>query len=323
VVQVIVIALGIEIRDEEGDIQAFLQKHCDRNGPAPPPGGNNTWFFPAGSGAKATHEIRVVYQMADLAAALDLPKAFVVYEGHSRYGQGPAFGPESVPHLPDLPDKKAFPVNPWGVHFRMGYDATDTECIGDLFAHSVVPAEYDLTTAGSKDFLPGELTDAVKKLNAMKKAVRGRKPADLCRVDDAWRELNVCEPKRAAAKTARGDLPLSGRHFYKKKTKPEEFLTAVKVGSKDLDKATLACSLLFMASCSSKVHFYEPLKRRRKAAKSACTFLLTAEVCSADHGLTFLRQVLLKRRDPTAAKDLERIRRALNHLYDSGNVGIY
>jgi hypothetical protein len=321
VVQVIVVAHGIEIRDHQGQmLQEFLQKHCDRKGPTPPPGDNNTWLFPAGSGAKATHEIRVVYRMTDLAAALDLDRAFVVYEGHSRYGQGPAFGPE---HMPHVPDKKAFPVNPWGVHFRMGYDATDTECIGDLFDHSVVPAEYDLTTAGSKDFLPGELTGAIKKLNAMKKAVARRKPAALCRVDDAWRALDVCEPKRAAAKTARGDLPLSGRHYYKKKAKPEEFLTAVKVGSKDLDKATLACSLLFMASCSSKVHFYQPLKRRRKAAKSACKFLLTAEVCRVDHGANFLRQVLLKRRDPMAAKDLERIRRALNHPDESGDVGIY
>jgi len=135
--------------------------------------------------------------------------------------------------------------------------------------------------------------------------------------------MDVCAPKRAAAQTARGDMPLSGRHYYKKKAAPEEFLTAVKVGSRDLDKATLACSLLFMASCSSKVHFYQAMKRRRTAAKSACTFLLTAEVCSAFHGLTFLQQVLLKKRDPTVAKDLERIRRALNHPDDSGNVGIY
>lgn len=320
-VQVIVIAHGIEIRDFQGQmLQAFLQKHCDRNGPAPPPGGNNTWLFPIGSGAKATHEIRVVYQMTDLEAALDLSKAFVVYEGHSRYGQGPAFGPENMPHVPD---KKAFPVNPWGVHFRMGYDATDTECIGDLFDHSVVPAEYDLTTAGSKDFLPGELTGAIKKIEAMKKAVARRKPATLCGVDDAWRALDVCAPKRAAAKTARGDLPLSGRHYYKKKAKPEEFLTAVKVGSKDLDKATLACSLLFMASCSSKVHYYQPLKRRRKAAKSACIFLLTGEVCSAFHAMTFLQQVLLKKRDPMVDRDLERIVRVLNHPDDSGHVGIY
>jgi hypothetical protein len=320
-VQVIVIAHGIEIRDFQGrELQRFLQNHCDRKGPIPPPGDNNSWLFPAGSGTKATHEIRVVYQMTDLVAALDLPTAFVVYEGHSRYGQGPAFGPAKMPHVPD---KKAFPVNPWGVHFRMGYDATDTECIGDLLDHSVTPVEYDLSKADPKDFLPGELSDAIKKIDAMKKAVAKRKPADLCRVGDSWRALNVCEPKRALAMTARGELPLAGRHYYKKRTSPEEFLTAVTVGSKDLDNATLACSLLFMASCSSKVHFYQALKRHRKATKSACKFLLTSEVCSAFHGMTFLEQVLLKKRDPMADKDLKQIARALNRLPEPGNVGIY
>src|SRR5215218_4572406 len=247
--QVIVIAQGIEIREvgQGATLQAFLAANCDRKGAAPAAGANNTWIYPKGSGAKATHEIRVVYAMSDLAAALDLADAFVVYEGHSRYGQGPAFGPEGATHVPD---KKKFPVNPWGVHFRMGYTATDTECVGDLLEHSVVPVEFDLTTADPKGFLPGALVTATVNAKAQQKKIKARKvkPADTCSLSGAWRAMDVCQPALATTKTARDDKPLSGRHFYVHKTRsaPEEFLTAVQVGSADLDKATLACSVFFM-----------------------------------------------------------------------------
>jgi hypothetical protein len=324
--QVIVVAHGIEIREVAmgSTLQAFLAANCDRNGPAPPAGANNTWFFPKGAGAKTTHEIRVVYAQSDLAAALDLADAWVVYEGHSRYGQGPAFGPERVTHVPD---KTAFPVNPWGVHFRMGYVATDTECIGDLLEHSVVPAEFDLTTADPAGFLPGTLVTAAVNAQAQQKRIKARKtkPADTCSLNGAWRAMDVCAPARATKATARGDKPLAGRHYYvhRDPPKPEEFLAAVQVGSADLDKATLACSVFFMASCSSKVHFHAALVRRRKAAKSACRFLLTAEVCSAEHAKIFLTQVLLKKRNPTSRADMARIVNALNGEWDSGSVGVY
>lgn len=325
-VQVIVIAHGIEIRDVSpfNTLQAFLAANCDRKGPAPAAGANNTWLYPKGSGARATHEIRVVYAMNDLAAALDLADAFVVYDGHSRYGQGPAFGPEGVPRIPD---KTAFPVNPWGVHFRMGYAATDTECVGDLLGHSVLPVEFDLTTADPKGFLPSALVTATGNAQAQQKKIKARKtkPADTCSLGGAWRAMDVCEPALAATKTTRDDKPLSGRHFYvhNSRSTPEEFLTSVKVGSGDLDKATLACSVFFVASCSSKVHFHAALVRRRKAAKSGCRFLLTAQVCSAEHAKAFLKQVLLKKRDPTAAGDLKRIVKAINGEPDPGIVGVY
>lgn len=325
-VQVIVIAHGIEIREvgQGTTLQAFLAANCDRKGPAPAPGANNTWVYPKGSLAKATHEIRVVYAMSDLATALDLDDAFVVYEGHSRYGQGPAFGPEGVMHVPD---KKKFPVNPWGVHFRMGYVATDTECVGDILEHSVVPAEFDLTTADPKGFLPGALVTAAVNAQAQQKRIKARKtrPADTCSLSGAWRAMDVCQPALATKQTARGDKPLAGRHYYvhKERAKPEEFLTAVPVGSADLDKAKLACSVFFMASCSSKVHFRNALVRRRRAAKSSCRFLLTAELCATTHATTFLTQVLLKKRNPTSRADMKLIVKALNGESRSGKVGVY
>jgi len=324
-VQVIVIAQGIEVRDWENTrMQKFLADNCDPKGPKPAAGANNTWTYPKGAGAKATHEIRVVYAMADLATALNMKGAFVVYEGHSRYGQGPAFGPGGIPHVPDI---KAFPVNPWGIHFKMGYDATDTECIGDIFSHSVMPAEYDLPAAGAKAFLPDLLLTAATTAQDKQKAIKAKKISGTktCSISGAWRSMDTCQPAVATNKTARGETPNKGRHYFRHEDwkKPEEFLTAVKVGHTDLDKASLACSLFFMASCSSKVHFHKPLVNRRKDAKSTCVFLLTALACSASHGLIFLKQVLIKGNDPTTRAGLKKVVKALNGETDSGIVGVY
>jgi hypothetical protein len=324
-VQVIVVAQGIEIREvgQGHNLQKFLAANCDRKGPAPAAGANNTWLFPKGPPAKATHEIRVVYGMSDLAAAVDLGGAFVVYEGHSRYGQGPAFGPAGVTHVPD---KGTFPVNPWGVHFRMGYLATDTECVADLLDHSVMPTEFNLIAAGPKDFLPAALAAAAARAKAKRKQIRasGTRPAGTCALPGAWRALDVCQKTLAAKQTTRGDKPLAGRHYYSHlKRAPADFLTAVLVGSADLDRATLACSVFFMASCSSKVHFRAALVRRRKAAKSRCRFLLTAQICATSHATTFLKQVLLKKRNPTSAAGMKRIVKALNGESASGQVGVY
>lgn len=325
-VQVIVIAQGIEIRSVgQGTIlQAFLAANCDPKGPAPAAGANNTWIFPQGSGAKATHEIRVVYSQADLVTALNLADALVIYEGHSRYGQGPAFGPPNMSHVPDI---KAFPVNPWGVHFRMSFDATDTECIGDIFSHSVIPAEYDITTAGSSAFLPALLVNASARAIKQQKAIKAQKlkANQTCDLNGAWRSMDTCHPAVAAKATARGETPNKGRHYFKHESskKPEEFLTAVKVGHADLDASKLACSLFFMASCSSKVHFHKPLVNQRTAQKSKCIYLLTAEVCATSHATTFLKQVLIKKQNPMTKVGLKKLVRALNGESNSGIVGIF
>jgi hypothetical protein len=316
--QVIVVAEGIEIRDvgQGTRLLAFLNAECDAQK-------GSVWTYPKGAKGKPTHEVRVVYDMAEFTKALDMPDTFVVYEGHSRYGQGPAFGPALTPKVPD---KKAFPTNPWGVHFRMGFDATDTECIGDLVEHSVTPVEYDLPKADAKSFLPDALVaaagDAKKRADAI--ASKKIKVAAVCGTRGAWRLFDTCESGQAATTTARGDQPLKGRHFYARLTRPSnEFLTAVKVGSADLDKSNLKCRILFMASCSSHVHFYKPLRNRRKAIKSACKFLLTAQVCATSHARTFLEQVLLKGNDPTTRTGIKKLLKALNGASKSGIVGAY
>jgi hypothetical protein len=319
--QTIIVAQGIEIRDKgQGlNLQAFLKNKCD-----PKKGAVSVWTFPRGAGGKATYEVQVVYDQADFANALDTADAFVVYEGHSRFGQGPAFGPAGTPKVPD---KKKFPTNPWGIHYRMGYDATDTECIDDLVEHSVTPAEYDLTTSGTKAFLPLALVAVARNAQARQKAIKAKKikAKAVCGTAGVWRLFDSCDPALAATTTARGDIPLKGRHYYARlPRKPaDEFETAVKVGSADLDNSSLQCKLLFMASCSSHVHFYKPLDKRRKAVKSACKFLMTGLLCATSHATTFLEQVMVKGHDPMTRKGIKALLKALNGVSNSGNVGIY
>jgi len=115
------------------------------------PKGDSVWIYPKGSGPKAKFEVSVVFTKNEFAAALDTVDAYVVYSGHSRLGQGPAFGPKDTP---EVPKKASFPDNPWGIHFRMGYDATYTEAVGDLLQHSVTPEEYDLTKVSETPSCP-------------------------------------------------------------------------------------------------------------------------------------------------------------------------
>jgi hypothetical protein len=317
--RVIIIAQGIEIRDAGQGywLQHFLKAQCD-------PQGGGVWTYPKGPKAKATHKVMVVYDMAAFTKALDTADTFVVYEGHSRYGQGPAFGPANTPKVPD---KKAFPTNPWGVHYRMGYDATDTEAMDDLIDHSVVPGEYDLVAAGAKAFLPTALENASAKAKARAKHIKAKKvkAKAVCGLSGAWRSFSSCAPALATTKTARGDEPLKGRHYYARLVKKprDEFMVSVGVGSADLDKSNLRCKVLFMASCSSKVHFYRPLARRRRAVKSTCKFILTGQVCATSHGKHFLEQVLVKGHDPTTKAWMTKIVKALNGVVDAGLVGDY
>jgi hypothetical protein len=322
VVQKIVLAAGIEIRQTQNSsdgILTLLNAKADA-------GKNSTWTFPKGAAAKATVEVKLVYTSAEFAAALDIADAFVLYDGHSRYGQGPAFGDPRIGHVPDI---KAYPTNPWGVHFRMGYDATDTECRGDLLEHSVSPAEYDLPNPPKAAFLPGALVKAsaraaeVEDLKAKGKLTKAQKKSP-CSIIGAWREMKTCQATLEATKTARGEQPLKDRHYYRQNVqKPhDEFLTAVKVGAADLNKSKLACAVLFMGSCSSREHYYEALESRRKATKSSCKFLLTGDLCSAEHGTNFIKEVF-KGLDPNNSKDMVKIVKALNGAVDSGGVKVY
>jgi hypothetical protein len=322
--QTIIVAAGFEIRDFQGSVLTdFLNAQADA-------GSGSVWTFPKGVGAGAvTHQVQMVFTMAEFAAALEMDDAYVIYEGHSRYGQGPAFGPPrpSGADMPWVPDTANFPINPWGVHFRMGYDATDTDCMEDLLEHSVTPAEYDVPASAAGAFIPGAVKRAVTNAKKVKKAkvAAGR----VCSTAGAWRLFNDCDATVAATATSRGDTPLDGRHYYAafprkrpRKIPPGEYLTAVQVGSADLDKSALKCKVLFMASCSSHVHYFRPLARRRTAVKSKCKFYMTAMICSAFHGRNFMAEVF-KGTDPTTKRGSKAMLKALNGVSDSGSVGFY
>jgi hypothetical protein len=311
VTQQIIVLYGIDIRDHlSKGTEDLLAANCDVT-----TGATNTYTFPKGAGAKALYEVQVKFELADFANAVNTPDAVVLYTGHSRYGQGPAFGPAGIGLMPDA---KKFPINPWGVHYRMGYDATDTKCIADLMLHSITPTEFDLPAATSSTFLSGGLSAAAA--NA-----RNVPPGAGCLTPGAWREFNSCQPGRSATPTARGDTPLKDRHFYAQipEATQYEFMTAVAVGSADLDKSNLPGKLLVMGSCSSHVHYFGPLDRRRQAVKSTCKFILTSELCYVDLAKDALKQVLVNGIDPTTPDGMKKLAKALNGVKDSGLVGLY
>jgi hypothetical protein len=201
--------------------------------------------------------------------------------------------------------------------------------MGDIFEHAVKPTEYDLLAVPNTAFLPKALERAAKNATAVedrrkKSRLSRRERRRPCSITGAWRKLNDCDSAIAAKKTCRGDKVLDGRHFYQRQPRrgDDEFLTAVKVGRADLDASSLKCSILFMASCSSHVHFYEALKARRTAASSTCKFFLTAEVCSSAHARTFIKSVFAGN-DPMTTRGAKKILKALNGEFDSGIVGVY
>jgi hypothetical protein len=318
--QKIILAAGLEIRDFQGvNMLRYLNAEAQ-------PGAKDTWTFPKGPVAKAKFTVKVVYTMQEFRDALDEDGAWVVYEGHSRYGQGPAFGDAGIAHCPP---KSKYPVNPWGVHFRMGYDATDSECVGDILEHAVNPGEYDLLKVPKGALLPQALQDAAAFAATMEaRRKKGRltrtQRKSPCAVAGAWRDLRTCFAKVAAEKTCRGETPLDGRHYYKRipgKTK-DEFVTAVKVGRSDLDGSKLKCAVFFMPSCSSKVHYRRALVDRRKAIRSKCKFYLTSSVPRANHAVNFLKAVFAGH-DPSTPRGSKAFLKIVNGEKHSGRVRLH
>jgi hypothetical protein len=318
--QKIILAAGLEIRDSQG---ASMLQYLGKEAQA---GAKDTWTYPKGPVANAKFIIKVVYTMDEFRKALDEAGAWVVYEGHSRYGQGPAFGDARIAHCPP---KSQYPVNPWGVHFRMGYDATDSECVGDILEHAVNPTEFDLLSVPKGALLAQGLEDAGARASA---AESRRKKGRLsrterktpCAVVGAWRDLKTCFAKVAAEKTCRGDTPLDGRHYYKRipGTTKDEFITAVKVGRADLDASSLKCAVFFMPSCSSKVHYRRALVDRRKAARSKCKFFLTSSVPLANHAVNFLKAAFAGI-DPSTRRGSEAFLKIVNGEKQSGRVRLH
>jgi hypothetical protein len=195
--QLIIMVFGIQFRDSDWlESEKVLKANCDAKA-----GATNTFTFPKGAGAKASYEVQVIFGLADFVKAVDTPDAVAVYDGHSRYGQGPCFGPAGIDQMPDA---KSFPTNPWNVTYKMGYDGTDTDCIGDLVHHSILPTEYDLTAAASTAFLGTDLMAAAAKAQANEKAIKAKKikASAVCSTAGAWREFNSCFAKLAGTATS-------------------------------------------------------------------------------------------------------------------------
>ncbi|WP_294258963.1 hypothetical protein [uncultured Sphingomonas sp.] len=296
----IIIAYGCEIRDtgNERDVVAYLNANADS-------AGTGKWTYPKGA---KTHTVRLVYTKSEFAAALDKSGAVVVYDGHSRIGQGPVFGPARTPTCPGI---TAFPTNPWDDNFRMGWDFAAIDCIGDIMHHGINPAEFRLPTSVKGVFASKGLLKIVEDAIAAK--------STRCGTPKAWRSLSACFPREAARVNCRGGSPLAGRHYYRARKGGTDFDTLVKVGDADLKKQKLACAVLFMNSCSSKRHFLGALRRRKAAAKSKCMFYVTGDSCSANTTLLFLKAVLA---GTDVSKQSKAILKVMNGLAGSGFISL-
>lgn len=296
----ILIAFGFEIRDgkNHSSVVAYLNANAT-------PAGTNAWDYPKSS---PKHRVKIIYTKAEFASALDQSDAIVIYDGHSRIGQGPAFGP---PNSETCPGTAKFPANPWDDNFRMGFDLADIECIDDIMKHGTNPAEFTMPANSKGVFASKGLIEIID--NALKAG--GSK----CSTSGAWRSLATCHPTIAAKANCRGVTALSSRHYWRERSKGNEFDTLVAVGDADLAKSKLACAVLFMNSCSSKKHYLPALKRRKKTIKSNCVFFVTAEVCSANTTEPFLKAVLAGK-DPV--KDSAQILKRMNSLTESGFISL-
>ena len=302
----IVIAYGVQIRDwpKHKQVVDYLNANAKSTG-------SSTWTYPKNYNI---HSVAIVYTKAEFAAALDKKDAVVIYDGHSRIGQGPAFGPANVP---PCPDKTNFPTNPWGDHFRMGWDFANIECLLEIIHHGVDPKEYTPPKGDPKavsgPFASGGLIEILSDMNKAGNAN--------CRDRIGWRELSTCWDKASARKDCNGQTPLSKRHYWRhywsSYLKEFDFDTLVEVGSADLDKTKLACSVLYMNSCSSLKHYYWALKRHKNKVNSSCVFYLTRTAYGGQTTLPFLKLVL-GGGDPIKEKDL--FLEELSGVVSSGDV---
>ncbi len=300
----IFVAWGCEIRDSSN--QKAMVKYLNTSATAK---GTNRWVTKKGS---TDYEICLIYKKDEFQAALDSDEAIVIYDGHSRFGQGPAFGEAVAPDtkMPDCPDKTRYPTNPWGNSFRMGWDAIDLPLMEDVFEHCTDPPEYPAGKPPKSPFVDKAVTWILSKTSGS---------SSKCETNFAWRPMSTCFPVVAKKANGRGDKTLYNRHFWRAKTKMVEFDSLVTVGSADLDKSKLACRVLFMNSCSSMEHFYAALKRQKTKVGSNCVFYVTSQVCSAGTSLIFLKKVL-GGLNPYYKKDSVSILKAMNGLKDAGFI---
>ncbi|MBN1885293.1 MAG: hypothetical protein JW876_07220 [Candidatus Krumholzibacteriota bacterium] len=307
-VEKVIIAFGCQVRDwnDCSDVTTLLDGHASVTKVSASP---LRYRYKKG---KRKIDIDLVFEKAAFRKALDAGGAVVVYDGHSRYGQGPAFCGSGFKICKDPPNSAS---NPMGDHFRMGWDAVNVPCIEEILHHCVAPSEYPETPP--KTFFARAWVRNVFKLAARPIA---KKTAATCgTIRFARRSLASCKPAIARLTNGLGERTLATRHYWYTIKRGADFETMVKVGSGDLDATGLACGALFVNSCSSKRHFYAALRRKRIAVKGKTRFLLTTRPASASTTHVFL-QLVLRGLDPRKAKDAKKICRRLNAIPGSGRV---
>jgi len=279
------------------------------------------------------YDIRVIFTKKEFLEALELPGAIVIYEGHSRYGQGPAFVKEEKVGV--CADISEFPhYNPWEDHVRMGWDVVETPCVQDILRHGTNPIEYTKTEN------PKFSSARVKKI--LRKASKNEKRKVKCsfhkifkkrRINDPRARTNDCYPSIAKITGCR-EISLIGRSYWRSRprTKKEkekfredieiEFFTLVEAGPSDLKKSKLQCSVLFVKSCSSIKHFFCALRLRRKELQKErrdrekpCVFYLTKiRSWSASFSPLLFVKMVLAGKNPTRKKDAKLICKKLNSV---------
>ena len=297
----VVVAFGVQIRD--GSTHRSLVDHLNSVAKST---GTGTWDFPPKG--TVTHTVSIVYTKAEFLASLDSTDAYVVYDGHSRIGQGPAFGPASTP---ECPDAAKYPNNPWGDNVLMGHHAVSVEMREDILQHGIDPPEYPVLSPIDPTHL---LSSGVR--DVITRAQKITKPK--CNTTHAWRTLTVCDPTLAGTANCRKAKTLATRHYYRRRKAPE-YDTLVLRGNSDLTPRKLACAVLFMNSCSSAEHYRDPLEAQRTAVKSACSFYFTQHVCSGPQTLTFVKLVLAGV-DPVSTTGSARYVKDMNGIHGSGQI---
>jgi hypothetical protein len=321
--QAIVLAWGCEIRDSSKH-----QAVRDDLAELATPSGPDTYRYET---TEVLYEVRFVYTKAEFQAALDEEGAIVIYDGHSRWGQGPAFADPGLTTVPD-PSKG----NPWQDHFRMGFDALPLPCVADIWEHAVSPVEYASESAPKGKFARKFVLD-------MLAGAKGKGHG--CSVKGAKRELLNCNPKLTAQLKTASVAPeqrlraLEHRHYWRAGkelldpddpedfaflgdgTRYPEFWTIVECGSAHLAGVSLRCRVLFMNSCSSNLHFKFPLLRRKNEVRSGCVFYLTHATAWAATTKLFVRFVLLGG-DPTSSTDGAMIVSEMNGMRGAGSIEV-
>ena len=298
----VIVAFGCEFRDlpHRTDLESWLTKLA--GAPKTP----NRWTYKKGS---KVFDIQVVFTRAEFIAALNTKGAIVIYDGHARRGQGPVF--TATAGMGDCPPVASFPTNPWEEHVRIGYDAVKLPCIEDIVAHCINPTEYPHASPPKGDFV----APAVEKM-----LDKARKAGSACNTVAAKRSLAACHPTVANQKNGRGAQTLLKRHYWRAEPGLKEFQTIVSAGSADLAATKLPCSVLFLNSCSSAVHYLTSLQRRKKATGSDCVLYLTwrtAYMSSSRATNIFMEELLVKGTNPRKRAGRKRLLKLMNGPTDA------